>query len=270
MTGSFFIILAVIFAVTAFYIIYKYVFNAHKPDKELLEKPFPEEWRKILEKRVLYYRNLEPERKKEFEERVKRFLAEKKIIGVDTEVTDTDKLLVAASAIIPVFNFPYFNYPNVREVLLYPGSFDEKFNTDDKAGQRNILGMVGDGFMNGSVVLSKPDLHAAFDGKRHKRNVGIHEFVHLIDKADGAVDGVPEILFKHSYTFPWLKEIRREMQKIKKARSDIDPYALTNDAEFLAVVSEYFFDNPEKMKQRHPKLYKYLTEIFQQDPIKYV
>jgi Mlc titration factor MtfA (ptsG expression regulator) len=92
----------------------------------------------------------------------------------------------------------------------------------------------------------------------------------LIDKADGAVDGVPEILFKHSYTLPWLKEVKREMNKIKTAKSDIDPYALTNDAEFLAVVSEYFFDNPEKLKQRHPKLYQYLSEIFQQDPEKYV
>jgi Mlc titration factor MtfA (ptsG expression regulator) len=264
------LIIAVVVVIVAFYLIYRYVFHASRVDKELLEKPFPDEWRKILEQRVLYYRNLEPERKKEFEERVKRFLAEKKIIGVDTEVTDTDKLLVAASAIIPVFNFPYFNYPNVREVLLYPGSFDEKFKTDDTAGQRNILGMVGDGFMNGSVILSKPDLEAAFDGRRHKRNVGIHEFVHLIDKADGAVDGVPEILFKHSYTLPWLKEVKREMNKIKTAKSDIDPYALTNDAEFLAVVSEYFFDNPEKLKQRHPKLYQYLSEIFQQHPDKYV
>ena len=270
MQNSFVLFFALLLAAAGIYIIYRFVFKSKRVDKELLEKPFPDEWREILNKRVLYYRNLEPERKEEFEKRVKRFLAEKKITGVDTEVTDTDKLLVAASAIIPVFNFPYFTYPNVREVLLYPGSFDEKFKTGDTASQRNILGMVGDGFMNGSVILSKPDLEAAFDGVRHKRNVGIHEFVHLIDKADGAVDGVPEILFKHSYTLPWLKEVKREMSKIREAKSDIDPYALTNDAEFLAVVSEYFFDNPEKMKQRHFKLYQYLSDIFQQQPDKYV
>ncbi len=41
-------------------------------------------------------------------------------------------------------------------------------------------------------------------------------------------------------------------------------------AEFLAVVSEYFFDNPEKLKQRHPELYRYLTDIFRQKPDDYV
>ncbi len=261
---------ALLFVIIAIYIIYRYVFKSNEVDKELLEKPFPEEWRKILNERVIYYRNLEPEKKKEFEERVKRFIAEKKIYGVGVKVTDTDKLLVASAAVIPLFAFPYYTYPNVREVALYPGSFDEKFNTDDKAGQRNILGMIGDGFLNGVVVLSKPDLHAAFDGKRHRRNVGIHEFVHLIDKMDGAVDGVPEILFTHSYSLPWISQIKKEMEKIKKGRSDIDPYALTNNAEFLAVVSEYFFDNPEKMKSRHPKLYKLLTEIYKQQPDKYV
>ncbi len=262
-------LLALVIVLTVLYFIYKFVFRRNSVNKEILNGPFPDGWRKSLQKRVLYYRNLPGEKKTEFENRVKRFIAVKSIKRVDVAIDDNDKLLVAASAIIPVFNFPYFIYPNVREVLLYPGSFDSKFQTSDEVGQRDILGMVGDGFMNGVVVLSKPDLEAAFDGHRHRNNVGIHEFVHLIDKADGAVDGVPERLFEHSYILPWLKEVRREMRKIKEGHSDINPYALTNDAEFLAVVSEYFFDNPDKLKQRHPELYEFLTKIFQQEPDKY-
>ncbi len=264
------LIFAVLIVFLAAYIIYRFVFHANKVNKEILEKPFPDEWRKILSERVLYYKNLPEDKKEEFERRVKHFLAHKKIIGVGTEVTDTDRLLVAASAVIPLFSFPACDYPNVREVVLYPNSFDEKFKTGDDAGQRNILGMIGDGFMNGVVVLSKPDLEAAFNGTRHRNNVGIHEFVHLIDKADGSVDGVPEILFTHSYSLPWIKEIKKEMNKIKNRHSDINPYALTNNAEFLAVVSEYFFDNPEKMKRRHPELYKILSEMYRQHPDNYV
>jgi len=256
--------------ISGIHITYKYVFNKNRGDKKILKKPFPENWKKILSERVLYYRNLSDERKREFEDRIKRFLAEKAIEGVDVTIDDTDRLLVAASAIIPVLNFPYFTYPDVMEILLYPNSFDGKFQTNDSVGQRDIIGMVGDGFMNGTVVLSKPDLEAAFDGRRHKNNVGIHEFVHLIDKADGVVDGVPEKLFEHSYVLPWLKEVRREMRKIAEGNSDINPYALTNDAEFLAVVSEYFFDNPEKMKRLHPELYQSLTKIFKQKPDDYV
>ncbi len=263
-------LLSVLFFLLVTYLFYKYFIRKKIAEKMKIKQPFPESWKEILNKRVLYYHNLPNERKKEFEERVKKFIAEKSIIGIDTEITDEDKLLVASSAVIPLFNFPYYNYPNAKEILLYPGSFDRKFQTNDKVEQRNIIGMVGDGFMNGVVVLSKTDLEAAFDGTRHTNNVGIHEFIHLIDKADGAVDGVPEILFQHSYVLPWLKEIRKEMKKIKEAHSDINVYALTNDAEFLAVVSEYFFDNPEKLKKHHPELYHFLSKIFRQKPDEYI
>ncbi len=264
------LIIAGVIAAIALYVFYKFLFKKKADQKKALSRPFPENWKEILKKRVLYYRNLPDDRKKEFEERVKKFIVEKSISGVDTEISDEDRLLVAASAVIPVLNFPYYNFPNVREVLLYPGSFDKQFQTNDAVGQKNILGMVGDGFMNGVVILSKPDLEAAFDGTRHRGNVGIHEFIHLIDKADGSVDGVPEVLFQHSYALPWLREVHREMKKIREGHSDINPYALTNEAEFLAVVSEYFFDNPEKLKKRHPELYQFLEKIFLQEPDQYV
>lgn len=253
------------------YILYKYIIKKRLPaNPELLKQAFPQTYRAILTKHVLYYKNLPRERKAEFENRVLRFLSEKRISGVEVDVTDEDKLLVAASAIIPMFAFPYYNYPKVHEVLLYPNSFDTHFQTSDNAQARNILGMVGDGYMNGEVLLSKPDLESAFDGLRHRQNVGIHEFTHLIDRADGTIDGVPDILIEHSYSLVWLKEIKREMEKIRKGHSDIRPYALTNAAEFLAVVSEYFFDNPEKMKAHHPELYADMVQIFHQSPDEFV
>ena len=264
------VIFSLIVVAIAVYIIFRFVFNTKKIDKKLLDSPFPPEWRKILSDNVLYYKMLPDGRKQEFEKRVKKFIATKNIHGIDVDIDNTDKLLVASSAVIPMFGFPEYNYSNVREVIIYPDSFDEKFQTNDAVGQRDILGMVGDGFLNGTVILSKPDLESSFNGSRHRNNVGIHEFVHLIDKADGAVDGVPEILFQHSYSLPWIREIKKEMQKIKTGHSDINPYALTNNAEFLSVVSEYFFNNPDKMKSRHPELYEILTEIYKQQPDKFI
>jgi len=261
--------ISAIVVLSGIYIIYKYLIKKTLVHPELLLKPFPAKFREILERRVSYYNKLTTLQKKEFETRILKFLAEKKITGVDTELSDEDSLLVAVSAIIPMFGFPYYNYPGVNEILLYPNSFDKEFQTNNEVRGRNILGMVGNGYMNGNVLLSKPDLEAAFDGNRHKSNVGIHEFIHLIDKADGAADGVPEVLFEHSYALPWIKVVKKEINKIKHGHSDINPYALTNNAEFLAVVSEYFFDNPEKMKSKHPKLYNFLVKIFNQHPDNY-
>jgi len=127
--------------------------------------------------------------------------------------------------------------------------------------------MVNGRYQNSTVILSKPDLFRSFDGLPHKTNVGVHEFVHLLDKEDGVVDGIPESLLAHQYVGPWLHEIKKEINKIERGKSDINPYALTNNAEFLAVVSEYFFDSPEKFHRRHPELYGFLSTIFNRDKV---
>ncbi len=239
------------------------VFYAKRKPKPVTA-PFPDFWAKILEQKVFFYKKLDPVGQTMFEIRVQRFLQAKRIIGVDTEIDDTIKLLVAASAIIPTFAFPNFNYPNVNEVLIYPNAFNKNFETGVGA-DGNILGMVGNRFMKGVVIFSKPNLLQAFDGKAHNFNVGVHEFVHLIDGLDGAIDGVPSMLIENSFALPWLSEVRKEMKKIKQNESDINPYALTNEAEFLAVASEYFFDSPEKFERKHPELNAYMEKIFQQD-----
>ncbi len=243
---------------------------ASKKKKKLLQKKldekFPDAWKTMLEKEVLFYMHLNDADKNVFEKRVQLFLATKNIEGIETEIDDAIRLMVASSAVIPTFAFPKYNYPYVQTVLIYPNSFDEKFQTQRFVGHKEFIsGMVDGRNQNGTVILSKPDLVKAFDGMPHKENVGIHEFVHLLDKEDGAIDGIPEVLIKHQFVGPWLHEIKNEIKRIEEGKSDINPYALTNNAEFLAVVSEYFFSNPEKFKHKHPELYQFLSSIYNRD-----
>lgn len=242
-----------------------------KKSKLLLEKldqAFSEAWRLILQKDVRFYSQLNDLDKNLFEKRIQLFLATKKIEAIDAEIDDSLRLMVASSAIIPTFAFPEYNYPGLQTILIYPNSFDEHFKTKRYNGHEEfIIGMVGDRYMKGTVILSKPDLLKAFDGHPHKENVGVHEFVHLLDKEDGAVDGIPQLLIDHAFVGPWLHEIKKEMDRIRNGKSDINPYAITNNAEFLAVVSEYFFDSPEKFKRKHAELYAYLSKIFNRDKV---
>jgi len=60
--------------------------------------------------------------------------------------------------------------------------------------------------------------------------------------------------------------MHKEVNKIEKGHSDIDVYAATNEAEFFAVVSEYFFEKPEQFEAGHPELYSMLSKIFGQSP----
>ena len=55
------------------------------------------------------------------------------------------------------------------------------------------------------------------------------------------------------------------MAEIEAGQSDINRYALTNEAEFFAVASEYFFERPAIMRRKHPELYRTLERVFNQD-----
>jgi MtfA peptidase len=58
----------------------------------------------------------------------------------------------------------------------------------------------------------------------------------------------------------------KKMQEILQGASDINPYGTTNKAEFFAVASEYFFERPDLLLQKHPALFELLEKIFQQQP----
>ncbi len=237
---------------------YYYTVKWKKPDRS-----FPPIWRSLLEKKVSYYEKLDKQDKKLFEYKVHEFLTNVKVVGVETKVYDIDKVLVGASAVIPIFAFPEWKYKNLDEVLIYPGNFDENFAT--KGRNRRILGMVGTGYMERKMVLSKTALHQGFQNETDKKNTAIHEFIHLIDKADGAVDGIPRTLLEHQYAIPWIDMIERKLEEIVARKSDINPYATTGREEFFAVLGEYFFERPRLLKKKHPELYEMLQEIFDQD-----
>jgi Mlc titration factor MtfA (ptsG expression regulator) len=179
-------------------------------------------------------------------------------------VENLDRILVATSAVIPVFAFPGWKYGNLREVLLYGDTINSDFQTEGEG--RNILGMVGSGYMEGKMLLSKFALEQGFKNESDKNNTAIHEFVHLIDKADGNTDGVPAAVLEKQYVIPWMDMAFKQIQEIQNNKSDINPYGSTNKAEFFAVVSEYFFERPDLLQKKHPALYELLEKVFKQEP----
>jgi Mlc titration factor MtfA (ptsG expression regulator) len=188
------------------------------------------------------------------------FLSHTRVVGVKVEITDLDLHQVAASAVIPIFYFPEWHFYDLDEVLLYNGPINIQFETDQPDSQ--ILGMVGTGKMEGKMALSQSALHEGFRNKTDKHNTAIHEFIHLMDKADGQIDGLPKALMTKPFAIPWLQLIRHKLAHVHTGQSDIDEYAGLNLAEFFAVSSEYFFERPDLLKRKHPDLYNYLYKMF--------
>lgn len=237
-----------------------------KKKKSNWKKPqgsFPPLWRILLVQHVAYYNALTDLEKSLFEFKIHEFMLNYRVTGIKVEVELLDKLLVAASAVIPIFQFPTWRYTNLFEILLYPDMFDMSFATEGPG--RNILGMVGTGYMSGKMILSKKALRHGFDNTTDKKNTAIHEFIHLIDMQDGEIDGIPSLLLEQPYILPWLDLINAKINDIYKEKSDINPYGGSNKIEFFAVASEYFFERPKLLVKKHPKLYHILEEIFDQD-----
>ena len=250
----------IIFIVLAFLIVF-FIFYK-KPNKKAM---LPGNYKDLLTQHVSYYTRLTDPNKMRFEEKIKEFLGYVRIDGIDTTVEDLDKLLVASSAVIPIFGYHKWKYFNLKNVLLYPASF----NKDEflaSGYEKNTLGMIGNGPMQRVMILSKPALRNGFQLPPPKENTGIHEFVHLLDKEDGDVDGMPEALLNRKYNSRWLELVNKNIVAISNGLSDINFYGASNRAEFFAVASEYFFNCPELFKENHPELFGMMCKIFNQDP----
>lgn len=250
--------------VLAIIVLLLYFFLSKLKKQPLSQFAMGEESKQWLETYVPFYQQLDNEQRRSFESRVQSFLSQVRITGVNTIVEDLDKILIAASAVIPIFGFDNWEYDNLNEVLLYPGSFGNDFAQEGQ--HRNTLGMVGSGAMNNVMILSQHELRQSFINKTGKTNVAIHEFVHLIDKTDGSVDGFPAYFVDKQFALPWLQLIHRKIKEIMTDQSDINPYGATNEAEFFAVAAEYFFERPKLLSAKHPELFKLLTIIFRQVP----
>ena len=253
-------VLQILFVLVLIVLIILFVFKIKKANEAL---PLPENYRELLNDYVKFYKQLDEKGKETFEKRIQHFLSAVQITGVNAIVEDIDRLLIAAGAIIPVYALPDWQYINLHEVLLYPGTFNEDF--DQGGSDRHISGMVGTGAMQHVMIITKWQLRQGFINNNDAHNTAIHEFVHLIDKMDGTMDGIPEIILERKYIDKWKNIMDSTIWQMKNHGSDIDMYGATNHAEFFAVVSEYFFERPDLLKANHPDLHEMLGRIYKRE-----
>jgi len=224
--------------------------------RAVLASPFPQEWRTLLEKRYDHFDRLPAPLKARFQDDVRIFLAEKRITGVEVEVTEELRVLVAASAVTLSLGWPDYEWDQLTEVLLYPQDFgrDYSFETAELSGQTHAWG---------TVILSVPTLRESFADPDDGFHVGLHEFAHLLDLEHTRFSGMPSGLRSEA---EWLELVEKEMDRLRRGKSALDPYGDESPAEFTAVAVEAFFEMPLLLRRRHQELYEVLADYFGQDP----
>ena len=226
--------------------------------RKALSGPFPKAWRRLLEERYDHYSRLPTSLRGRFEDDLRIFLAEKRVTGVGVDASEELRLLVAASAVTLTLGWPDAEWDQLGEVLLYPQGFDRDYSFEhaDLAGEAHAWG---------TVILSVPTLLESFAYPDDGYHVGLHEFAHLLDVEQTRFDGIPAGIDERRGR-EWYSLVEREIERIRRGKSALDPYGAEAPAEFFAVAVEAFFEIPQELRGRHREVYAMLSDYFQQDP----
>ena len=216
--------------------------------------------KKILNSKVYFYNQLNDKSKAKFEIEIAFFLQQVPIYFRQIKATRLVELLVASSAIIVTFGHPFRYKKHITSVTIIGGIVSKKINgyTTGEVHYQNSFK---------TMYLSEQSLIQGFKNNNDKKNVGIHEFVHILDVADGYMDGIPSFFMPYEIIETWKNIAEEEMESIALNKSTIREYGATNIQEFLTVCSEYFFERPKKLERDHPEVYKLLSRTFNFDPI---
>lgn len=241
---------------------------------KIRSQPFKKEWRKILQQRVPYFRQMPADLQLQLKQHIQVFIQEKEFVGCNgVTITDEIKVTVAAQACLLLLNRKTNYYPKLKTVLIYPSAFVKSQQSTNAQGLQYTQQVVlaGESWEIGKVVLSWQDTIKGADVPDDGHNVVIHEFAHQLDQEDGQANGAPILGKGQNYTC-WADVFSEQFtllqsQAKRGVHSLFDHYGATNPAEFFAVASEVFFEQPKQFAKEFPELYKQLTQYYHVDPI---
>jgi Mlc titration factor MtfA (ptsG expression regulator) len=238
-------------------------------------QPFPAPWRHILRERVPYFRSLPADLQLQLKKHVQVFLAEKPVIGCAGLVVDDEmRVTIAAQACLLLLNRRRADYfPGLRQVLVYPSAFVVDRVHAEPWGvlqdRRQVL--AGESWSQGQVILSWPDTLDGAAVPDDGRNVVIHEFAHQLDQEKGVANGAPWQRGRRRRE-RWARVLTREFEALRarvSAQQDslLSDYGATDPAEFFAVASEAFFEQPARLAAEHAELYAELSAYYRVQPL---
>lgn len=240
----------------------------------LATERFPQAWQELLRTRMRLYGRLPPPLRERLHGLINIFVREKSFVGCNgLTINDEMRVLIGAYACLLVVNRPDVPrarfYDELFSILVYPTAFvvPETRHLGHgivSEGHRVLSGQAWD---SRRIILSWQDIE---DGLTQGHSVVLHEFAHYLDMEDETMDGAPGLGGTRAYEqwseVFWDEYDRLRAQLAAGAPTFLDPYAASEPAEFFAVVTETFFEQPRELQQHHPGLYEQLRRYYRVDP----
>ncbi len=199
------------------------------------------------------------------------FLATKEFHGAGgLRVDEAMAVAIAAQACLPVLHLGLGLYAASRTIVLHPAEVVAARSDADERGLVHEWDeeLAGEALDGGPLMLAWSAVEAAAEPMPEAPvfNVVIHEFVHLIDMANGEADGVPPLPDAQAAA-RWHEQLSRAWDRFgdrvaHREPSCIDPYGNVALEEFFAVASEAYFVAPQQLRDEDPLLHAQLHTYF--------
>jgi len=241
--------------------------------KRIAKQEFPAKWLEIVQRRLPFFHSLPDLSQRSLKDLIKVFINDKHFVGcAGQEINDEIRVTIAVQACLLILNRTNNPYQKLHLVLVYPSTFVATREVRDELGlvSTNHIAMLGESWGQGKVVLAWDNVEMGVRNLTDGHNVVLHEFAHQLDNESGSHNGAPVLATRGAYR-SWAHVFTNEFEGLQKEamkgkKGLLDHYGATNPAEFFAVASETFFEQPLKMRKSHRELFEELVNFYQLDP----
>lgn len=241
--------------------------------KRAIQASFPDRFVAVLEKNISIYPRMPAQLQQQLQRLIKQFLYEKSFYGCGgLEINDEIRVTIAGQACLLLLNRKPRVYPELRSILVYPSAFVAPRMEVAPGGVVTYSeeGLLGESWGDGRVILAWDHVQQGARNFSDGHNVVLHEFAHQLDSESGSTNGAPLLGSQSSYR-SWAAVLSREFAALQSDalhhnQTLLDHYGATDPAEFFAVATEAFFEQPAQMAEHHPELFNELKKYYRIDP----
>ena len=188
--------------------------------RRLRAQPFPQDWRKSIERDVPFFHRLSAADQAELIGHIQVFLAEKRFEGCGgLKITDTIRLSVAAQACLLLLRRKTDYFPRLLTILVYPTTYvaEEERRIEGPIWEEGTSLRQGEtGRTLGAMVLTWDAVKSGAADSSDGKNLVLHEFAHQLDYENDAADGAPALLTR-SQQLSWREVMRIEFASLRAA-----------------------------------------------------
>jgi Mlc titration factor MtfA (ptsG expression regulator) len=246
--------------------------------RRALSRPLAPAQVAVLARNVDQYQGMDQAQRARLQRLVQQFLHEKKFVGcAGLAVSDEMRVTIAGQACLLLLgraggDGPAQLYPALHTILVYPGAFLVPRTEVDASGvvTETRQDLLGESWGDGRVILSWDHVRRSDQSESPGHNVVLHEFAHQLDSESGSTNGAPYLGSRERYR-SWSAVLSRDYANLRAEamygmHGVLDHYGASSPAEFFAVATESFFEQPHQLAARHPALYGEFLKYYRIDP----